>query len=108
MSSRLRIVNPGTTRRQISDNKIQLTYYLDAEDDGACECGVCWNSEVRNCNMVLFTKCGHSVCKDCMYNMVEYMCSKLSCPYCRDNINKVVVQCGETYGLLHNIPKVFK
>lgn len=134
MSSRIRIVHPGTTRRHKNiyprvlvtvprptvtfdyftdykpreNKKVQLNYYMDAEDDGACECGVCLNSEVRNCKMVLLTDCGHSVCDDCLNGMAECASCNLVCPFCREDIDNVEVQCGESFGLLNNNTKVFK
>ena len=135
MSSRISIVQPGTSRRRkniyprivrsvprprlnLADyfttykpresKKVQISFYMEPEEISECECGVCLNSEVRNSKMVLLTDCGHSVCDDCLSGMAECVSCNLVCPYCREDIDNVEVQSSESFGLLKNTDKVFK
>ena len=133
MSSRISIVQPGSNRRHKNiyprilrtvprpavvnyftdykprdSKKVQISFYMEPEEIESCECGVCLNGDVRNCKMVLLTDCGHSICDDCMSGMAECVSCNLVCPYCREDINNVEVQSGESFGLLKNYTKVFK
>ncbi len=134
MSSRISIVQPGANRRykniyprivrtvprpriNLADyfttykprdsKKVQVSFYMEPEHYSACECGVCLNSEVRNSRMILLTDCGHSVCDECMSGMAECASCNLVCPFCREDIDNVEVQSGDSFGLLKKCVKVF-
>ncbi len=133
MSSRITIVQPGSNRRykniyprivrivprpqydyftdykpRDSKKKVQVSFYMEPEEYTNEECGVCLNNSVRNCRMVMLTDCGHSVCDECLNGMAECASCKLVCPYCREDIDNVEVQCGESFNTLKNQSKVFK
>ncbi len=135
MSSRLTIVQPGANRRyknvyprvlrtvprpviNLADyftdykpreaKRVQISFYMEPEEVLMEECGICLNNEVRNCRMVLLTDCGHSVCDDCLCSMAETKTCNLVCPFCREDIDNVEVQSGESFNTLKNCDKVFK
>ena len=136
MTSRIIIVQPGSNRRYSNNyprivfrprepsvprtnyftnykprsntKKVQISFYMEPEETVTEECGVCLNDSVRNCNMVLLTDCGHSVCDDCLSGMAECKSCNLVCPFCREEIENVEVQCGESFNTLKNHKKVFK
>ncbi len=87
--------------------KTQVSFYMEPEECCNMECGICLNTEVRNCRMVLLTDCGHSVCDECLSGMAEST-RALVCPYCRESIDNVEVQSGESFNTLKNNDKVFK
>jgi len=133
MTSRITIVQPGSNRRYFNNyprivfrprvprtdyfadykprsntKKVQISFYMEPEKALKEECGVCLNTEVFNCKMVLLTNCGHSVCDDCLSGMAECISCNLVCPFCREEIENVEVQCGESFNTLKNHKKVFK
>jgi hypothetical protein len=134
MTSRLSIVQPGANRRyknvyprvlrtiprpSMADyftdykprkpKRVQISFYMEPEEVSMEEeCGICLNNEVRNCRMVLLTDCGHSVCDECLHSMAIAKTCSLVCPFCREDIDNVEVQCGESFNTLKNCDKVFK
>jgi hypothetical protein len=138
MTSRITIVQPGSNRRYFNNyprivrivprpriniadyftnhkprsntKKIQISFYMEPEPENITseECGVCLNDGVRNCNMVLLTDCGHSICDDCLSGMAKCKSCNLVCPFCREEIENVEVQSGESFNTLKNHSKVFK
>ncbi len=133
MTSRLSIVQPGANRRyknvyprvlrtvprpSIVDyftdykpreaKRVQISFYMEPEEVSMEECGICLSNEVRSHRMVLLTDCGHSVCDECLHSMAETKTCSLVCPFCRDDIDNVEVQSGESFNTFKNCNKVFK
>lgn len=104
---RPRIEISFNTNKQIVYRKAQVSFYMEPEECCNMECGICLNSEVRNNRMVLLTDCGHSICDDCLSGIAESKMA-LVCPYCREDIDNVEVQSGESFNTLKNHDKVFK
>lgn len=97
----------GFGNKQVENRKAQVSFYMEPEECCNMECGICLNSEVRNCRMVLLTDCGHSICDECLGGIAESKMA-LVCPYCREDIDNVEVQSGESFNTLKNHDKVFK
>lgn len=101
------VVIDFNTNKQVENRKAQVSFYMEPEECCNMECGICLNSEVRNCRMVLLTDCGHSICDECLGGIAESKMA-LVCPYCREDIDNVEVQSGESFNTLKNHDKVFK
>ncbi len=97
----------NSTNKPVENRKAQVSFYMEPEECCDMECGICLNSEVRNSRMVLLTDCGHSICDECLGGIAESKMA-LVCPYCREDIDNVEVQSGESFSTLKNHDKVFK
>lgn len=85
-----------STRKQNGFEKDELNKIIEDIKDkhdltkpGLClECSIC-TTEPIELNNVLFTECGHSFCKGCLVEYIDYQNSKLlelKCPLCRHEI----------------------
>ena len=84
-----------------TQKNIKLYYYHieeeEQEQEGNQECAICLSDDYKTCQMAKLN-CGHQFCNNCTDNLITS--KKSCCALCREEITKVEVSSGESYGVL--------
>ena len=82
-----------------TQKNIKLYYYHveEEEQEGTQECAICLSDDYKTCQMAKLN-CGHQFCSKCTDNLITN--EKSCCALCREEITKVEVSSGESYGVL--------